>query len=138
MCLSITPVWAETLRTITLKDGSVLKGQVLSLNNGVYKVRTQNIGQIEIEEAKISSISDGTVAQSSQTQQKAQTLPVDISSHLEAMQMNILSDPKNLEQIQALTANESLMRMIQDPNLLKDLMSFDEKTIEGNASIQKI
>jgi len=64
--LSISTVsYAETMKIIKLKDGSVLKGKVLQLSDGVYTLETSNLGEVDIEESDILSIISPELAQPS-------------------------------------------------------------------------
>ena len=130
--LICTPALAEDIKNITLKDGSVLKGKVVSMANGVYTIATDTVGKIKIEEEKVQSIADGTLTADTSA------LPANVAKQMEALQLDIMSDPAMMEQIQALMNNESIMKLIEDPNLMKDLMTMDEATIMGNSNIQQL
>ncbi|MFC1531849.1 hypothetical protein ACFL7M_00565 [Thermodesulfobacteriota bacterium] len=49
-------VLAGEVREIKLNDGSIIKGEVLSLNDGIYTLKSASLGTLKIEESKIRSI----------------------------------------------------------------------------------
>ncbi len=50
------PLYAQAAKVLTLKDGSVIKGEVLRLEDHVYTVETPNLGKVQIPEADILTI----------------------------------------------------------------------------------
>ena len=103
LLLGFPAVVLASPRIISLKDGSQLKGEIVSAANGVYTVKTQNLGKIELQEGEIISISSDsmtpppapTVAGTGNLQEKAAGL-----------QNQILSDPKLLTDLQNLTQDD--------------------------------
>src|SRR6185503_20560966 len=57
--------WAASPKTVTLNDGSVIKGDIIKLENGVYTIKSTQLGEIKVEEEKVLSI---TSAQAQQIQ----------------------------------------------------------------------
>ena len=47
---------AGEVRVIELIDGSTITGEVLSLNNGIYVIKSESLGTIKLEESKIRAI----------------------------------------------------------------------------------
>ena len=47
---------AGGIREVELTDGSVITGEVLSLSNGVYSVKSETLGTMKIGESKIRAI----------------------------------------------------------------------------------
>lgn len=58
-CLSGTAAFAAQAPTqrIVLKDTTVIIGQVVALKDGIYTIRSESMGEIKIDAAKISEIS---------------------------------------------------------------------------------
>lgn len=130
------PAAAQNEQTIALTDGTVLKGQVVSLSNGVYKIQTSNLGTVDIKEGNIQSISKGPPSAS--TGGQINQLAPAFAQQTQHMQQQIMSDPAIMKSIQALTNNPELMKILQDPKVMQDLMSMDEAAIKNNAGIQKL
>ena len=50
------PASGDTMREIELTDGSILRAEVVSMSNGVYRLRSDTLGEIEIPEPRIKAI----------------------------------------------------------------------------------
>ena len=48
--------FANTPKEITLRDGSVIRGELLSFQNGIYTIQTQNLGRLQIPETNVINI----------------------------------------------------------------------------------
>lgn len=123
-----SPLHAQTAKVITLKDGSVLKGEVLKLDNGVYTVQTLNMGEIQIAEKEIVRIDAAP-----------QTAPADdIGAQAQQVQTQILTDPELMQEVQNMLQDEKTVSILSDPQLMKDVLSRDPAKIEGNKDIQTL
>ena len=139
LSLAIT-VHAQTIKVITLKDGSMLKGKVLGLKDGIYTLETSNLGKVSIPETDILSIAapaaPGSVYQEStsgNSSQKAQLM-----NQVEQLQGSIMTDPGLMSEIQNLINDEEIQAILSDPKLMNDVMSYDPEKIQQNDSIQNL
>jgi hypothetical protein len=127
-----TICFAQTTKVITLKDGSSLKGKVLQLSNGTYTVETSNLGRLNIPESDVLSITplenDGT-----SNQQKTQ-----MKNQVQAIQGSILSDPALMMELQDIVSDEEVQAMLSDPQLLNDVLSYDQQKIQENDNVQDL
>ena len=136
--ISLTTIsFAQALKIITLKDGSVLKGKVVQLKNGIYTVETSNLGSINIPESNILSIASPEAVKIQQaggnTSQKAL-----LKNQVQAIQGNILSDPGLMMEIQDILNDEEVKAMLSDPKLLDDVLSYDQEKIRKNDNVQNL
>ena len=131
---------AETMKIIKLKDGSVLNGNVLQLNDGVYTFETSNLGEVDIEESDILSITSselsGSSSGSSTTTSDAQKR--ELQKQVQQMKGTILADEEVLKEIQIMSEDENIRALLSDPQLLKDVTSFDQQKIKQNKSVQDL
>ncbi len=137
----VTPplLYAQSIRTITLKDGSTLKGQILQVQSGVYSIQTQYLGTVQIPESEILNIASQEYAPPA----PSSNIPASFSGEslkpqVDAMQQKILSDPEIISDIQNIAQDKKIMEMLQDPALLKDIQSYDANRIKGNQKIQEL
>src|SRR4029078_1016102 len=90
-------VFAGTAKHITLKDGSVIKGELVSLESGIYTVQTENLGRLQLSEANVVSIANEsvmpTIPQAAQPVQGG-TENADFSDKVSAMQNQIMGNPQ--------------------------------------------
>ena len=99
--------WAQQA-TISLNDGSVLRGDVVGLSNGFYSLRGNSFGELKIPKNNVRSIEYGDTSAS----------PAGPGlSQLQAIEARLLMDPNLLDSIQSL-ANDPLVRdIVNDPEI---------------------
>jgi len=142
--ITFQTLWADTLKIITLKDGSKLAGQITSLQNEVYSVQTENLGLLQINSSNIVSIT----APSLDVALPASALsshPVNPSSdagqfknQVQQLQGQFLSNPEFLTDIQNLTQDKEIMQLLSDPELLGIISSYNPEKIKNNPKIQQL
>ncbi len=117
LVLFVSSVFAASTKYITLKDGSVIKGELVSFENGTYTVQTENLGLLQLPEANVISVATGgTVAQA-----PAAAAQPDFAKNVSAMQSQIMADPQTMEAVQAMAEDPEIVAMISDPNFIKKL-----------------
>ena len=131
---------AQSLKAITLKDGSLLKGKVIELHDGIYTVETSDLGRITIPESTILSITPVETATpvyqgSKETggQQKVQ-----LKTQVEHLQGSILGDPELMGEIQNILKDQEVQSLLSDPKLLEDVLSYDQEKIQNNDNVQDL
>jgi len=143
---------AQSKRTIHLKDGSVLRGELLQLKNGTYTIKTKTLGTFDLPESRISNISDAnqSLNQNNQTQksdktQGQQPLQQSLTSAMnkmppeaKAMQGVLLSDPELMQDIQSLAADPEIAALLSDPALMQAVMGGDINSIGNNRKAQSL
>ena len=129
--------FSQEAKTITLKDGSVLKGKVIELNSGIYTIETLNLGRVDIPESNILSIASEEAINVQQTgsnaSQKAQ-----LQNQVQEIQGNILSDPGLMVEIQDILKDEEVQSLLSDPKLLDAVLSYDPEIIQQNDNVQDL
>ncbi len=138
---------AEDPRVISLKDGSTIRGNVVSLSSGKYKIKTQTLGIVEVDQDQIESISSERMYRANQSAQSqpaavADVAPVitqaNLTAQVERVQNRVMSDPAMMAEIQTLMNDPQIMSVISDPEFMKKLMSLDMKSIESNPQFQQL
>jgi len=135
-----TNSFAESTKIIKLKDGSVLNGKVIEFYDGVYTFETSNLGNIKIPEADVLSISSpeayGISTQQTTTSKEAQKAL--LKNQVQQMQGSIMADQEIKADLQKLAEDDDIKAMLLDPNLLSDVMSFDQEKIQQSDAVQKL
>ena len=124
---------SASLRTITLKDGSVIKGNVLQLADGVYTIETGNLGKVNVAESEIVSI-----AAEAAPAQPQDTVPssASLKSRAQEIQANLLSDPEVMTEIQNIMQDPEIRGVLSDPAFMNAIMSYDPAQIQHNEKTQ--
>lgn len=118
---------AGEIRVIELTDGSTITGEVSSLNNGVYVIKSESLGTIKLEESKIRAIhsqSSGTNASSVQDTR--------------ALQEKMLSDREIMGLIQSLQNDPDFKKILEDPEIMKAVNAGDVSALTANPKFMKL
>ena len=117
---------AET-REIELTDGSVITGEVVSLSGGVYTVRSAALGTLRIEASKIRAI-----------RLRGSAAPSDAGGQVRSLEDKMLGDSEIMDLIQALQNDPDLQKILQDPEIMKAVQTFDIDTLMRNPEFMKL
>ena len=128
-------------KTITLKDGTKIKGRLTGVQNDSYVVETRQLGTIHVKSSEVLSInsqdiSAAPVAESSQTQGQVQG--GSLKGQVQGLQNQILSNPQNVADIQELLQDPEFVEIIKDPQFVDAIMSYDVERIKSNPSTQTL
>jgi len=125
--LLVQNVVAGDIRVIELTDGSIITGEVSSLNNGVYIIKSDSLGTIKLEESKIRAIS----SKSSDT--KAASLQT-----TKSLQEKMLSDKEIIGLIQSLQNDPDFKQVLEDPVIMKAVNEGDISALTANPQFMKL
>jgi hypothetical protein len=135
------------LQFISLNDGTLIRGRLVSVQNGAYIIQTEHLGEIRVNPADIQSISSGNFQRKEEAPARLPILGGNLSpgtqilnspDALQAVQQTLMSDPQILTLIQDLMADPDVVKIIQDSNLMKDLSTLDPGTIQQNPDFQRL
>ncbi len=141
--------FAET-KAVTLKDGSVIKGELVSFENGTYKIKTANLGDLELAEANVVSVANESMAMPvQQAPQAAQGLipqagagTGNFSSQVSAMQNQIMANPDSMQAIAAMAEDPEIMGLLSDPAFVQQLTAAmsgqNVEAVANDPRIQKL
>ena len=138
-----TPLaFAGSTKQIALKDGSVIKGELVSFENGIYTIQTDNLGQLQLPEANVLSVANETIAaQAPQVAAQAGSAP-NFSNKVSTMQNQIMADPQAMQAVQAMAEDPEIAAMISDPDFVKQLTAAvsnnNVESVAGDPKIQQL
>ncbi len=139
------------LQFISLNDGTLIRGRLTSVENGVYIIQTEHLGEIRVNPEDIQSISSGNFQRKEKDdtagsrQNAARTVPLSPGTQvlnspdaLQTVQQALMSDPQILSLIQDLMQDPEVVKIIEDSNLMNDLSTLDPATIQKNQDFQRL
>ena len=124
-------VQAGEVREIVLIDGSVIVGELLSLANGIYTIKTATVGTVQVEDAKVETIRNRAGGTSEQVKASGQP---EISS----IQQEMISDGYIMQLILALQNDPDFQDILQDESIITAINDGDLDALMTNPKIEKL
>jgi hypothetical protein len=136
--------YCGNLNKIELTDGSVIQGEVVSLNNGVYVIKTATLGEVNIEASKVRNVGvsygaanllNASGAAISTSQAPANDA---FSSQVSRIQNTMASDPAIMQKVSGLAADPQFQELLKDPAIVNAARSGDVKSLMNNQKLLDI
>lgn len=167
-CLLCMLPFGQTIaqdRLVVLKDGSQIQGKIVSYEDGIYVIRSSSLGELELADHQVQSISTltSTTASSSRATRAPAVSHVGISSStassardrteinpiktaersllsgsLGQIQAQIASDPGIMASIVQLQSDPEMQALLADPVVMRAIQQFDLDALARNPRIQKL
>lgn len=131
------PGAAAELRQITLRDGSVVIGEIDSLHNGTYSVRSPSLGTITVEDSAIERIeAPGPAAARPESKATPASAPSNVQ--IDDLQRRILADDAVKNSVTALMDDPQFQEVLQDPEIMAAIRAGNIPALERNAKVQSL
>ena len=124
---------AGEMKEVVLKDGSVISGEVLSLTNGIYTVKSDILGTIKIEESKIRLIREKSPGGTGQA-----TLNSGSTGDVKSLQEKMMGDKEVMDLIQNLQNDPDFKKLLEDPEIMKAVNAGDVATLAADPRFVKL
>ncbi|MBU1087765.1 MAG: hypothetical protein KKD05_09665 [Candidatus Omnitrophica bacterium] len=142
----INSVFAAQLKKIMLEDQTVIYGNVIGLENGIYKIKNRDMGLLSIAEEKVISISNsaadtGIVNKNMEALQFSPKNPADpgaVEAGVEALKRQMSNDPSTMQNIAQLQDDPDFMAVLNDPAIMSAISSGDIDTLADNPKFLKL
>jgi hypothetical protein len=118
---------AGEIRMIELIDGSTITGEVSSLSNGVYVIKSESLGTIKLEESKIRAIRSKSLGANAGQAQETRGL-----------QEKMLSDKEVMGLILSLQNDPDFKKALEDPLIMKAVNDGDISSLTANPAFMKL
>jgi hypothetical protein len=158
LCLSLAPAWAADLREIELRDGSTVRGEIVSLQNGNYTIRSQSLGELTIPASDVRvirllsqgagpSVAGDPVPASARAggaqgerepsdnpdkQGEALGRSDDVKRQVEEAQRSLAADDSIMETITSLQNDPEVQAVLSDPQVMQAVEAGDLATLMAN------
>lgn len=138
---------ADGTRILELTDGSIISGQIISFENGVYTVASPTLGRLTLKDSEILSIRSNSSP--SQLMQASPRTPNTGNSadNLADIEGRIMADPEIISMVMSLQQDPEVQAILNDPAIMQAIAARDVESLrnnpkirrlEGNATIRKI
>jgi hypothetical protein len=126
---------ASFAATVVLRDGTVIHGEVTSLQDDVYSVETDSLGTIRVRKQEVRSIDDGAEPTSRADFESSTNGSSPRAGELDATQSRIMQDPKLLATVLALQDDPDVLAVLADPEITKAMAAGDYAALQNNPKI---
>ncbi len=145
-CSSLS-AYGETLRELELTDGSTIRAEIVSMSNGVYRVRSEALGEIEIPEHRIKAIRSSEEEPTAKTRMETEpeetftspteTTPAPAPS-TEDLQQVFQQDPAAMEKILSLQGDPLVQSILDDADTMRAIEAGDIGTLLNDPKIRAL
>ncbi len=123
--LGVTICQAQELH---LRDGTILKGKLLSYSNGNYVISSQTLGTVTIAESQVVTINQGPSGKGNIADPVA----------LQQLQTEMLADQEVMQLLESLQNDPDVLNILQDPEIMDAIQRGDFDSLNGNQKLQKL
>lgn len=125
------PYAAASAATLELKDGTVIHGDIKTLQDDVYTVETESLGTLRVRKQNVRTIDHGGgPTMGSSTNGSSAN-----AAALQATQLRILQDPGLLSMIQSLQNDPEVQAVLADAEIMAALASGNFAALMNNPKI---
>ena len=111
-----------------LKDGTIIKGTLLSFDRGIYTFSSTTLGKVQIQESHVSTITSNTPQPTRPNNQAT----------IQQLQTEMLGDAATMQLIQSLQNDPDVQAIINDPAIMDALKNGDFQSLENNPKLKKL
>ena len=135
--LTVTGYCGQSSR-IELNDGSVIEGEVISLDNGTYTLNSGSLGKIKIEASKIKRIETKSQNPTSVNNLPLLINPDLVKSGVDQVQQQITNDPEIMQIVSDLANDPQFQEAMKDPELVRATKAQDIKALMANEKFMNL
>jgi hypothetical protein len=137
-------VYSAEVSEIYLDDGSILRAEVVSLQDGVYTLRSASMGKFNLDASRVSRINSRQEGQSSdpadlsQAQQQPFGSQENFKAKVDSAQAAIMKDPEAMQSAMAMASDPEFQKLLEDPEAVAALKKGDVATLMKKPQFQAI
>lgn len=120
---------------IVLNDGSRIRGEILSMQNGLYKVQTQSMGVVSLGSAQIRSISKVGAGASADSVPSTSSLA---QESMQSIQSSIANSPGLMSNIMELRDDPQMQEILRDPEIMDAVQRLDFQALQNNPKMKAL
>ncbi|HUI46121.1 MAG TPA: hypothetical protein VL122_09105 [Nitrospirota bacterium] len=132
LSLAFRSATAGELKELDLSDGSTITGEVQSLSNGIYTVKSESLGIIKIEASKIQSIHAISSSVGARTGNGIS------GGEIKSLQEKMLNDTEIMSLILTLQNDPEFKKILEDPEIMKAVNAGDVAALQANPRFMKL
>ncbi len=126
---------ASFAATVVLRDGTVIRGEISSLQDDVYTLQTDSLGMIRVRKQEVRSIDEGGEPTSAAGVESSTHGSSPGAGELDATKSRIMQDPKLLATVLAVQNDPDVVAVLADPEITKAMAAGDYAALLNNPKI---
>lgn len=127
---------AGELGQVELIDGSVICGEIVSSEGGIYTLKTSTLGTVRIKVSSIRAIRFETPAQVKGKEQAFRATHTEARIH--ALQQLMTGDPEIIRMIFTLLNDPDVQGILEDPSIIEAVNAGDIEALTSNPKFMKL
>ena len=145
---SVILAYGATVREIELTDGSVIRAEVVSMSNGVYRLRSDTLGEIEVPEQQVKAIRSSEaetatprtrVKPEMESPAPVEALPAPAPApSAEDLQQGFQQDPAAMQKILSLQGDPLVQSILDDADTMRAIEAGDLGTLLNDPKIKAL
>lgn len=120
-----------------LQDGSVIIGELVSVDNGVFKIRSPSLGTVTLRDSKVRTMGRAGSTASTETTLTESSEP-DWQAQMQALQRELVHNDDLMQAISALQNDPKIREVLADPELMALIGSGDMMALRNDQRIQQL
>ncbi|HUT69754.1 MAG TPA: hypothetical protein VMW89_03680 [Desulfatiglandales bacterium] len=136
MAFLISTGAAGELGQVELIDGSVICGEIVSSEGGIYTLKTSTLGTVRIEESSIRAIRFETPG-NAKGKENAFRRPAP-EAQVHALQQLMMGDPEIIRMLLTLLNDPDVQGLLQDPSIIEAVNAGDIEALTSNQKFMKL
>ena len=140
LLLFSSSAFASQVCNIALLDGGVIIGELVSHEDGAYKVRSKSLGMLAVKESEIRVIRFESYGEGSPIQREAMNRQnsQEVSPEVESLQESMMNDQDIMSRIMTLREDPKMQALLKDPEFMKAVYSGDIQTLMANPKFMEL
>jgi hypothetical protein len=130
LAISAQAAPAGEIREIELHDGSVITGELLSLSGGTCTIKSDSLGTVRIEEAKIRAVRSKTPASSG--------LQSNGGASVQSLTDRMMNDGEIMTMIRGLQDDPDFKKVLADPEIMQAVINNDVATLMSKPEFMQL
>ncbi|MCK5684640.1 hypothetical protein KAJ27_10980 [bacterium] len=147
LLFTTTFAFAGSIREIVMTDGSIITGEIISINDGECIIKSASLGKLTIDSDKIETIrkkgSKSKTAADSLTEYgktydttvTSQGNKMKTSAGINSLKSSLMSDPDSLGAIMSVQNDPDMQAVLNDPNVMNLIKSGNVDSLMTNPKI---
>jgi hypothetical protein len=131
MTMSLGPHGVASAAKLVLKDGTVIHGEIDSLQNAVYTVKSNSLGTLQIRQQDVQVIDNASTAAVGAPTSGSMSE----SAQRNAVQSKLTQDPTLLSKVEALQSDPDVLAILNDPEIMSTIASGDYGVLMSHPKI---